>query len=274
MSDYYFIRNPNTKKWVISAPKREQRPDVAKGGKSVDPFCPGNETAAPLEVYRIGRGGPMSKDWDVRVIPNKFPFAPTHEIIIHSPDHNKNFDELPLAHVRKILQVYRFRFQTHCKAGFVYIFHNHGRSGGESIPHPHTQLAVLPFKLPVLAEQLGVVDNEIVRTKFFQVFAPLYSAWPYEVWVAPEKRGRLFGDLEDDELEEFSEIIQKVLITLRKKYGKEFPFNFYIYPSKDWYWRVIPRVKTIGGFELSSQIFVNSTDPEEVRTYLRKNLEL
>ena len=92
--------------------------------------------------------------------------------------------------------------------------------------------------------------------------------------MVPDKRGRQFGEITDPELTEFAEIVKKVVMVLRKKYGAEFPYNFYIYPGGDWYWRIIPRSKSIGGFELSSQIFVNTVEPEEVKKYFQKNLEI
>src|SRR3990167_9547627 len=190
MSDFKFVQNPLTKKWVIIAPRRAKRPDVAKGVEPVDPFCPGREHLEPHEVFRIGPGALFKPTWEVRVVPNKFPFAPIHEVIIHSPDHHKNFDELTAEQVRKIIWVYRERFRIHRDKGNVYIFHNHGRAGGESLPHPHTQLAVLPEKIPVFAERLGEPDNLILRTKLFSLYAPSYSSWPFEVWVVPDKRGR------------------------------------------------------------------------------------
>lgn len=272
--EFKFVQNPLTKKYVIIAPKRARRPDVSRGVEPKDPFCPGRENLEPHEVFRLGPGAPFKPTWEVRVVPNKFPFAPIHEIIIHSPDHHENFEDLSFEQVQKIIWVYRTRSQTHEKKGNVYIFHNHGRVGGESLPHPHTQLAVIPQKIPVYTERLGEPDNLILRTKFYSLYTPSYSAWPYELWVVPDRRGHKFSEIQDSELEEFSAIVQKVIQVLRRKFGPEFPYNFYIYPGGDWYWRIIPRSKSIGGFELSSQIFVNTVDPEQAKKYFQKNLDL
>jgi len=50
---------------------------------------------------------------------------------------------------------------------------------------------------------------------------------------------------------------------LQRVLGADFPFNFYIYPGGDWYLRLIPRVKTPGGFEIGTGILVNTTDPKQ-----------
>ena len=92
-------------KWIILAPRRANHPDVAKGSEPVCPFCLGKENEEK-ELYRVG-GKAGDSDWQVRVIHNKFPFAPIHEVIIHSPDHHKNFGELSQDQVELIFQTYR-----------------------------------------------------------------------------------------------------------------------------------------------------------------------
>lgn len=148
--------------YVILAPHRESRPDDSKGFMPVCPFCIGNEETEK-EVFRIG-GKPPDDNWQVRVLPNKFPFAPIHEIFVHSPDHHKNFDELPLQQVETIFEAFQERYNKHAGKGTVFIFSNHGELGGESLPHPHSQLVVLPpdvsFELPRLED----VMSETKRT--------------------------------------------------------------------------------------------------------------
>lgn len=270
--DFQFLQNPLSKKWIISSAKRAKRPDVAHGAEPICPFCLGREKEEP-EVFRIG-GAPGQSDWQVRVIPNKFPFAPIHEVVIHSPDHHKNFSELPLAQVELIFQAYRSRFAAHKNDGQVIIFNNHGEAGGESLPHPHTQIAVVPqhisIDIPRLEEVDPSDDGKAVETAFFSLFCPKTSQWPDEVWIAPKRRGRSFGETSDDELKDLAFAVQKLISIMTEIHGHEFPFNFYIYHGGDWYLRFIPRTKSIGGFELSTGIFVNTKDPEETRTLLRE----
>ena len=127
MADFTFLKNDITRKWVISAPRRASRPNL-NDQALLCPFCPGQEKNDP-EVYRVG-GEKGDSDWKIRVVTNKFPFAPHHEVIIHSPDHHKNFDELPFSQVELILKTYQKRYKVHQKHGQVYIFHNSGRAAG------------------------------------------------------------------------------------------------------------------------------------------------
>lgn len=207
---------------------RAHRPDVAKGAEPVCPFCLGKE-GEEKEVYRVG-GKVNDSNWQIRVVPNKFPFAPIHEIIIHSPDHHKNFGQLSLSQVELIFQTYRQRYNIHQNKGQVYIFHNRGEAGGESLPHPHTQLAVVPFDvkmdIPRLAnneelEMLKQVQDDKIEqeTKHFTLFCPLTSQWPDEVWIAPKKRGRGYGEIVDDEIVDLSYAITRLVKALEEKFG-------------------------------------------------------
>lgn len=301
MADFQFLQNPITKKWVIIAPRRAKRPDVAKGTEPVCPFCLGREQNEP-EVYRVQDGvgyenWPASHqlspeaitNWQIRVIPNKFPFAPLHEVIIHSPDHHKSFGELPLPQVELVLQTYRQRYNAHKDKGQVYIFHNRGEGGGESLPHPHSQLAVLPFdvkadiprldpnaKAGVAMSALDLTTTEeklqeqiVIESDNFYMFCPQTSQWPDEVWVAPKQRGRAYGEVTDEELADLAKVMNQLIQIFTVRHNHEFPFNFYIYPGGDWYLRIVPRLKSLGGFEIGTGVYINTQDPQETAQFIK-----
>lgn len=272
MGDFQFLKNSLTKKWVISAPRRAKRPDVALGTEPPCPFCPGKEEKES-ELYRVG-GEKGDGNWQVRVIPNKFPFAPIHELVINTPDHHTTFDKFTQEQIISIIQTYKHRFNEHSHAGQVYIFHNHGERAGESIPHSHTQLAVIPDKVFLDIPRLQSVADESksgLDTKHFLLFCPSTSIWPDEVWVAPKKSGRVFGDITDGEIEDLSNIISNLTRIFDIRYNKDFPFNFYVYPGGDWYLRLIPRLKTLGGFEVGTSVFVNTQKPKETIEFIKEH---
>ena len=329
VADFQFLKNPVFHNWVILAPRRAKRPDVGNGTEPVCPFCPGRE-GDEQEVYRVSKSEYQSTkletnpndqntkskknsnlensnlknsgDWLVRVLPNRFPFAPIHEVIIHSPDHHANFGELPVSQVELILQTYRNRYKAHQKKGEVYIFHNRGEAAGESLPHPHTQLAVVPFDVkmdiprldpfaspgfaPVpqtvsemksrgarsgFARQKRETQSPMVETEHFYLFCPKTSQWPDEVWVAPKNRGRAFGEITDDEINDLAGTLNQLIRIFDLRHVHEFPYNFYIYPGGDWYLRLIPRQKRLGGFEVGTGIFVNTQDPEETLFFIKEH---
>ncbi|MBI2613491.1 MAG: hypothetical protein HYW62_01870 [Candidatus Levybacteria bacterium] len=279
MADFEFLQNPLSKKWVILSPRRAKRPDIANGIEPVCPFCLGKESKEK-EIYRVG-GKQGDNNWQIRVVNNKYPFAPIHEIIIHSPDHHKNFGELSLESTELILQTYRQRYNTHQKNGQVYIFHNRQEKAGESLPHPHTQIAVVPFDvkldIPRLATPeemaLATEGQQVHGTHRFVIFCPRTSQWPDEVWIAPKERGRAFGEIKDIEIKDLAFVLSRLIKIFDLRHGLEFPFNFYIYPGGDWYLRIIPRVKVLGGFEIGTGVFINTQDPRETIVFIKEHFD-
>jgi UDPglucose--hexose-1-phosphate uridylyltransferase len=269
--DFKFVEDPISKRWIIAAPRRADRPDIAKGDEPICPFCPGNEVSDP-EVYRVG-GEDNDQNWLIRVVNNKFPFAPIHEVIIHSPDHHKNFEELSLVQSELILTTYRQRFQTHQDKGQVYIFHNHGEAGGESLPHPHSQLAVIPdfVKLDIAPISFSKTEEDSQETEHFQIFCPLASEWPDEVWILPKVQNVLFAQITDAEIKDLAKILYRLIQIFDLRHGHEFPFNFYISPHVGWYLRIVPRLKNLGGFEIGTGVSVNTQDPKETIAFIKEH---
>lgn len=272
MATFQFLHDAVSHFWVVFAPRRQKRPNIAKSTEpAVCPFCPGSE-AGEEELFRIG-GEPGDTNWMVRVLPNKYPFASIHEVIIHSPDHHKNVDEVPLENVVLLLQAYKARFLTHQAEGSVYIFNNHGIEGGESLPHPHSQLVVIPPDIAAPIPALPQLPSEYYETDAFRIFCPPIAQWPDEVWVAPKKQGEGFGAITDSEIADLALVLQRVVQLMDMRHGYEFPFNFYIHPGKQWYLRLIPRIKRLGGFEVGTGIFVNTQDPAETIRFIKGNFE-
>jgi len=260
---FRFLKNTLYGKWVVLAPKRARRPDVAAGTEPLCPFCEGQESKTPKEVYRLGRGRKNAPGWQIRVVPNKYRFAPIHELIIHSPAHDDSFFTYKASYIAKIFRVYKERYLRWQRKGQVFIFYNHGTSGGESLPHSHTQLAVVPKQIRLDTPRAVSPENIAHEGHYFTIFIPQTSGWPYEVWFLPKERGRYFGETRPEEIKDLAKVFSRVLKKLQRVLGADFPFNFYIYPGGDWYLRLIPRVKTPGGFEIGTGILVNTTDPKQ-----------
>jgi UDPglucose--hexose-1-phosphate uridylyltransferase len=271
--DFKFVQNPISNKWIISAPRRASRPDIAKGQEPTCPFCVGNELK-DKEVYRIG-GKENDQKWKVRVVNNKFPFAPIHEVIVHSPDHHKNFDELPLSQSELILKAYRQRFQTHQDKGQVYIFQNHGEAGGESLPHPHSQLAVVPdfVKLDLAPVNFSKKTDQFQETEHLLIFSPVSSEWPDEVWIISKREGLFYSEISDEEVKDLAKALYRLIQIFDLRHGHEFPFNFCVSPFKGWNLRMVPRLKNLGGFEVGTGIWVNTQDPKETIAFIKEHFE-
>jgi len=152
------------------------------------PFCRGNEAATPTALATYpppARPGDNSKDWLVRVIPNRYPAVtplpagaaaarrvgpdPTtceeiggaHELFVEAPDHVASLTELSPAGRRLVFHAYRDRIAALRDRGNVtysLIFKNAGEAAGASIEHIHSQLVGLPFTPPVVQHE--IIANE------------------------------------------------------------------------------------------------------------------
>lgn len=168
-----------SKDWVVIATGRAKRPEAfAKQERHKEevsekdcPFCNLDNVEKLLE-YKNSQG-----QWEVRVIPNKFPaFSQSdklheraegpyslmdgvgfHEVVITS-DHHKSLAELPVEQIEKVIDAYQERYLELANEKFinyVSIFHNHGKEAGASMRHPHSQIIAIPLIDPHLNQSLN-----------------------------------------------------------------------------------------------------------------------
>lgn len=284
-----FVPDVKSKRWVVISSERAVRPLEKREKERKDevilkkgywyrrtcPFCLGNEAMTPPEISCF-KEKPGDPNWSIRVIPNKYPITDCHEVIIHSPDHRKDIIDFPLNHVEALLKVFRERYRTLAHDGHVLIFNNTGPQSGESLVHPHSQVVVLPRQITLDVIPLEPRRNVISENKFFTIYCPDFSQWPYEVWIAKticlqesHQEDCLFGKISDGEIKDLARIFQDVLIRLNRLFPS-LSYNFYISPFPCWYLRIIPRLTERAGFELGTGLHVNFVDPAKAASDLRK----
>ncbi|MFC1559651.1 galactose-1-phosphate uridylyltransferase [Candidatus Margulisiibacteriota bacterium] len=172
-------QNPATKEWVIIATERATRPEEFRALKEIVeteddikkcPFCPGNESMTPGEIFSFRTYGtkPDTAGWWVRITPNKFPaLVPEgdihrikideffrhmdgvgeHEIIIETPDHTKTLATMDQKQIEEIFFAYRERYRKLAedkRFELIILFKNHKREAGTSLIHPHSQMVATP----------------------------------------------------------------------------------------------------------------------------------
>ncbi len=261
--------------WMVSNPARVTR--TGMDGKPFRcPFCEGSESDTPPEVFRIGEGESNKSGWRVRVFANLFPITEIHEVVVHSPDHEKNLEDFSLSHIEDILRAYQNRYNEHKEKGKVFIFHNYSLISGASLIHPHSQISVVPNDIPTNTIPEQPVVNIVEQNDDFVSFCPEYSEWSYEVWIKALGQNK-FETLKETEIKNLAVILQSMIIKLKKihdansHYSKKiFGYNFYISPNDPWYLRIIPRFMERAGFELSTGIMVNSVEAKKASEELKK----
>ena len=106
-----------------------------------------------VEAIRDPDSGPNTSNWKVRVVPNKFPALEiegdlsregigiydmsngigAHEVLIESPDHQKDIYELPTEQIELFLSMYCRRALALMKDKrfkYILIFKNYGAAAG------------------------------------------------------------------------------------------------------------------------------------------------
>ncbi len=178
-------KDPIVNRWVIIATERAKRPtdfvapDNGQDSPKGCPFCPGNESKTPPEIYAVRTDStrPDTEGWTVRVVPNKFPALRiegdmekfgvgiydrmngigAHEVIIETTDH---FEKIEMQRVDALVNVfatYKVRLadlKQDERFRYILIFKNEGATAGATLAHPHSQLIATPVTPKRIREEL------------------------------------------------------------------------------------------------------------------------
>jgi len=166
-------RDPLFQRWVVVTDQRwdELRASLRSpwaGPPELCPFCPGNESQTPPEVFAVREPGspPNAPGWLVRAVPNKFPFmriegelqrsgdgiydrvsgTGAHEIVIETPSHDADWGALPARHVAAVLLAYRQRsldLRQDSRFRHIVVARN-APARSLQMPHPHSHIIALP----------------------------------------------------------------------------------------------------------------------------------
>ncbi len=181
-------RDPVIGRWVIISTERARRPDQFSGEADKEelasgekcPFCEGNESMTPPEIYAMRKPGsrPNGPGWEVRVIPSITPLLHiegdldrrghglydlmnargAHEIIIMMPKHKSE----PLTEKEVLVKSTNVILDRICdlekdpRIKYVLVFRNYGKAaGGGHIKHPRLQIIGTPVNLKRVKEELA-----------------------------------------------------------------------------------------------------------------------
>ncbi len=172
MSEIRYSRLNDTH--VIIAPERLHRPDCEIKDKQneavgVCPFCEGNESMTPPEIFAIRKADSFVNEsgWQTRVVPNLYKALQietphkhhyslfeywegfgAHEIIIDTPKHYTSMMQWNQSEMGDWLKTLRARVadlrQDH-RIAYISLFKNEGTGAGATQSHCHTQLIGLPI---------------------------------------------------------------------------------------------------------------------------------
>ncbi len=304
-------------------PKGNHRPPQ----KAICQFCLEKEHLTPPEVdaVRLQGSAPNRPGWQVRVVPNKFPALRiegnldskmegilemtrgigAHEVVIESPDHNKNLCDLREDELTFVIQKYQSRFIDLSKDKrfrYIVIFKNYGESAGASVEHPHTQIIALPMIPQAVLEEIkgahqyyvkhkacvfcDMIKQEeqdkvriITQNEHFIVFCPFVSKYPFECWIMPKQHQSQFHLMPEAEQRGLAGAMKEILLRLKVCLSDP-SYNFYLHCSSTyaprasrsfhWHMEIIPKLTPGSGFEWGTGFYIATTEPSLAAGYLRE----
>jgi UDPglucose--hexose-1-phosphate uridylyltransferase len=269
--------------------RQESSPETAPQESCM--LCAGRESETEGEIMRIRNSSSTSAShaWWTRVVPNVNPVFKIEgdlgrrgegmydkmnsigasELIIESPHHNVQPEDMGLEQMTRVIQTYKDRIsdlEQDSRLRYTLVYKNHGTSAGSHLAHPVSHLAstpVIPKRVKeelnsakqyftykercifcdVLREELRVGSRVILETRHYAAFCPYASKFPFETWILPKRHNCAFQDIRPDELEDLALILSSVLKKLRALFS-ELSYNYFIHsapnrvPRKD-HWHTL-----------------------------------
>jgi UDPglucose--hexose-1-phosphate uridylyltransferase len=327
-------KDPITGRWVVVTVEDPFLPQdfnpellIWKGPEGC-PFCYGNENFTPIEIEAVSDivRQPNTPGWKVRVIPNKFAALRiegelnkramgmydlshgigAHEVIVETPEHTKQLEDLPDADVEAVLKVYRSRsldLRKDKRFKYLMIFKNFGAAAGATQEHSHSQLVALPMVPKSVKEEVkgaqafyeyrercifcdmlayeeeNAKERVVAENEHFVAFCPLSSRFSFEIWIVPRDHCGDFGDMAPQQTIFLAKILKDMLNRLKKVLGQR-SYNYLIHsspvnsdpsPAYHWHLEIMPKLSRVAGFEWGSGFYVVNTPPELAAKCLRES---
>jgi UDPglucose--hexose-1-phosphate uridylyltransferase len=245
--------NPFLKDWVMISANRQSRPNMPKDWC---PFCPGSgRVPDTYDVFKYDNDFPVLVQEPPEEFQNDgfFQKKGTYgkcEVILYHPDHTITLPELPVEHIRKLIDLWRQRFEELSKdekIKYVYIFENRGKEAGVTMPHPHGQLYAFGWIPKTIQTELDssrqhfdgtgkclmceLIENElkaktrmVYENESFAVFVPFFTIWPYGVYVASKKHLGNITEFSDGQCFDLADVLKKVTGAYDALFDAQFPY--------------------------------------------------
>jgi UDPglucose--hexose-1-phosphate uridylyltransferase len=256
-----FRWNPLLDTWTMVATNRQNRPHLPKDHC---PFCPGSgNIPQQYDVLAYPNDFPvMSLDAKQTAIPHKGIFRRAEpvgrcEVILYSPDHNKQLYQLSDEHLLKLVQLWSDRYAELAKdkrIKYIFEFENRGEEVGVTIHHPHGQLYAYSF-IPVkireelenckkyyrengtnLFADLNAAEKKhknrvVYENKSFIAYIPYFTDYPFGVFVVNKKLKGNITLFTPQEKKDLAEVLKKLTAAFDKIYDRLFPYMMCIHQT-------------------------------------------
>jgi len=226
-----------------------------------------------------------------------------HEVVIEMPAHDVNTSSLPVENIENVIKAYHDRIsdlKMDSRFEYVVIFKNHGIAAGSSVEHSHSQIVALPVVPKKIHEELegakayytfkercvycDIIDEEtdsglriISDNKYFLVFAPYASRFPFETWIIPKAHNSRFEHITPEEIKSLASTLKNTLLRIDMTLDNPaYSYAIHTCPFKEgddrvyhWHIKIMPKLTKVSAFEWGTGFYINPTPPENAARILR-----
>jgi UDPglucose--hexose-1-phosphate uridylyltransferase len=225
--------------WVNIVGHRQTRPNLPNDGC---PFCVGGlEAPEPYDVRwfanrwpALAPGAPVDFAAIASSAPDSgasVPAVGASEVVLFSPEHGQSLASLPVAQVRKVVDVWADRTEAllaRPEIEYVLVFENRGREVGATIDHPHGQIYGYPFIPPApareqhsraedcalcreVASELRAGARIVAQSGDWVAWVPFASGYAYGMRFAPRTHVGSIPALDDRARDDLSQLLVDAL---------------------------------------------------------------
>lgn len=177
------------------------------------------------------------------------------EVIIHHPDHSRTLSTVPESHAVSVFRLWADRYRALGEEPYistVNIFENF--LFGSSMRHPHNQLwapsIVPPIQQTILAnlstyrkekndyllqvivrEERRIRERVVFENTDFICIVPFWAEWPFEMMIIPRTARNSLLDLNETELENFTDAYRRAINRLNNLFGIDCPYSTGLYQA-------------------------------------------
>jgi UDPglucose--hexose-1-phosphate uridylyltransferase len=159
------------------------------------------------------------------------------EIVIESPEHDRQTEDLGSEHMRTVIHMHRERMMAigeDERIRYILVSKSVGVLAGSVNSHPHSQILaapVIPLRIKteldgakeyysykdrcifcdMRDEEARSGERVILETEHFMAFCPYASKFPFEFWVIPKRHTCAFRDITGQEVADLGGVMATLL---------------------------------------------------------------
>ncbi|HRU39290.1 MAG TPA: galactokinase, partial [Candidatus Goldiibacteriota bacterium] len=179
------------------------------------------------------------------------------EVILYSADHKKSLHELPVKHIRKIIDLWVSRdreLSSDSRIKYVFPFENRGEEVGVTMLHPHGQIYAYPFvplKLKtelenaekfhattgkcliceMNGEEAGFKGRVVHENAHFLAYLPHFTDYPYGIFITSKRHLPGISSLSAGEKNSLAEMLRTVEGAFDRVFNRPFPFMMCVHQA-------------------------------------------